>query len=99
MALDCGFTMITLDCSDFLDSSANHLKEEELAERYSMIDKSVRNELEDRYLNKTFLVGEDLDITFEELDFMRIVLIYLDAISFASEIIGSLFPRWKKGRF
>ena len=96
MALDCGFTMITLDCSDFLDSSANHLKEEELAERYSMIDKSVRNELEDRYLNKTFLVGEDLDITFEELDFMRIVLIYLDAISFASEIYRELISQVEK---
>lgn len=93
MALDCGFTMITLDCSDHLDSSADQLSETEVLDKYSQLDESIRSRLEDRYLNKSFSIGEGINIDFEEVDFKRIILIYLDAIKFATKIYNSLISQ------
>ena len=90
MALDYGFTMITLDCSNHIDSSINEFTELEIEEDYLKIDKSTRDELEEKYLNKTFSIGDDTTITFKDIDFKRIVLVYLNTIEFATEIYNDL---------
>lgn len=94
MALDCGYTMITLDCSEYINNSANQLSEIEVQEEYSKVSHSIKNELEQRYMNKTFSLGEeDVNITFEEIDFKRIILIYLETITFINMIYNSLLSK------
>jgi len=63
-ALDLGFTMITLDCSDHIDNDAASLSDAEVEAKY---EKNA--EIEDIYLGKTFDVGEGITVSFtaEEL--------------------------------
>ncbi|MBO4394542.1 MAG: hypothetical protein J5800_09380 [Spirochaetales bacterium] len=80
-ALDSGCTMITLDCSEQIDNTIEHLTKEQVYAKY------VKNqELEDLYLNKSFDVGEGVVISFDEELFKRTVLIYCDAIKHAVDI-------------
>lgn len=90
MALDCGFTMITLDCSDHIDSSINEFTEIEIENNYLTIDKLIRDKLEKKYLNKTFSISDDITITFKDIDFKKIILIYLDTIQFTTQIYNDL---------
>lgn len=90
MALDYGFTMITLDCSNHIDNSINEFTKLEIQKNYLEIDKSIRNELEEKYLNKIFSINDDTTITFKDIDFKRTILIYLDTIQFSTEIYNDL---------
>lgn len=79
-ALGLGFTMITLDCSEHISSSATSLSAEELK------DVELPNEISDIYLAKKFNVGEGLIIEFNENELKRAYLIYSKAIDFACEM-------------
>ncbi len=80
MAIDCGYTMITLDCSEHIHGEAAGMRAEEVAERCGS-DPA----LEARYLNQVFSV-EDKEIRFEAEELKRISLIYGEAIEFAASI-------------
>ncbi len=85
MALKCGFTMITLDCSEYIDNSIEGLSPEELMDQYELIDESVMAYWERKYLNRTLKFGDyELSINIREL--ASAVLIYSDAIDFAESI-------------
>lgn len=86
MALENGFTMITLDCSEHIDSSLNYLNNKEINKRYLKIPKSIRDGLEDRYLDKKFNLGENIEINYDREKLEKIILIYLDTINFTSKI-------------
>ena len=87
-ALESGCTMITLDCSEQIDNSIDHLSKEEVNAKY------VQNkELEDIYLNKSFDVGEGVTISFDEELYKRTVLIYCEAIKHAVDIYFSLIMK------
>ena len=90
MALDCGFTMITLDCSDYIDNSIYEMDEEQIEQKYSLIEKPVRQVLEKKYLNKAFVINNNMSLTFNNLDFKRIVLVYLNTIEHAASIYKEL---------
>lgn len=77
MAINHRFAMINLDCSDRIDNSINKFSESEVGKRYLQLEKPIRKELERKYLNKTFTLGQDVIITFEEVDFKKVILIYL----------------------
>lgn len=80
-ALNSGYTMITMDCSEHIDNSIEGLSKEEVYKKY------VPNaELEKLYLNKSFDLGEGVVISFDEELFKRTVLIYADAVSYAEGI-------------
>lgn len=79
-ALGLGFTMITLDCSEHISSSAASLSAEELK------DVELPNEISDIYLAKKFNVGEGLIIEFNENELKRAYLIHSKAIDFACEM-------------
>ena len=76
MALDCGFTMITLDCSEHINNQAATYDDRMVEEKYAGIPLPVREVLEDRYLNSEFTLPDGLRITFECTEFRRIVLVY-----------------------
>ncbi len=80
-ALNCGFTMITLDCSEHIRNDVSNMTDAE-------VDAAYRKDtaLEETYLNRSFTIGGDVFLTFDEASFKRMTIIYGKAISFASEI-------------
>ena len=89
-ALDLGFTMITLDCSDHIDNDAASLSDAEVEAKY---EKNA--EIEGIYLGKSFDVGEGITISFTEEELRRIVLVYGKAIDFAVSIYEEFFKDGK----
>lgn len=86
MALDCGFTMITLDCSDHINNSIYEMTKSQIEEQYLLIAEATRKDLEQKYMNKMFAVNENFKIFFNDIDFKKIVLVYLDTIEYTAHI-------------
>lgn len=84
-AISCGYTMITLDCSDHIRNDVLKMTNDQCVAAY------VTNvELERKYLGKTFSVG-DVTIQFTPDEFRRMCLIYNEAIDFAVSIYQQFF--------
>ncbi|MBP5177002.1 MAG: tagaturonate epimerase family protein [Clostridia bacterium] len=79
-ALSLGFTMLTLDCSEHIRSGVEKMTDEEVDKAVTLTD-----EYKKRYLSAPVRF-EDVTITFTENSLKRAVLIYADAIKFASHI-------------
>lgn len=80
LAIDCGYTMITLDCSEHIHGEAQNMSLAQLLEKGGLQPK-----LEERYLGKTFRV-EEHEITFGREELYEIHQIYGEAIDFADKI-------------
>ncbi len=89
-ALDLGFTMITLDCSDFIDNTAAGMTDAEVLAAYT-----PNADLENTYLGKTFDIGEGITLSFTAEELRRIVLVYGKAMDFAPEIFEEFFKDGK----
>ncbi|HAZ19440.1 MAG TPA: hypothetical protein DCY75_04635 [Clostridiales bacterium] len=89
-ALKLGFSMITLDCSDYIRNDLSSLSDQEITALYQN-----DSEAEKRYLETSFDLGENTVLTFTPEDYRRTVLIYSKAIHFATEIYHSLFSSGK----
>lgn len=79
-ALSCGYTMITLDCSEHIRGDVDGLSDGEVAAQCP-----ADPEFEALYVGKTFQVG-DYSVTFDLPDFRRTRLIYDKALDFAVSI-------------
>ena len=87
-ALESGCTMITLDCSEQIDNSIEGMTDEQVNAKY------VQNkELEARYLNKSFDIGEGVTISFDEQMYKRSVLIYSAAIEHCKDIFFNVIMK------
>ncbi len=89
MAIGCGFTMITLDCSEHIDNSVPALSQTEIDQRYLALPEADRKSLEGKYLGKKIKIDEDSSIEFSVAEFRKVVLIYLKAIRYTIEIYNS----------
>lgn len=89
-ALDLGYTMITLDCSDHIRNDVAGMSDAEVNAAYQ---KDAG--LEEIYLGKSFDVGEGITISFDEMALRRIILVYGAAINFATEIYETFFKDGK----
>jgi len=89
-ALDCGYTMITLDCSEHIRNDIVSAAQADVEAEYAKIPANVTSELEERYLNKSFPICDDITIEFSKEDLMRTVLIYLPAIAHAFSVYEEL---------
>jgi hypothetical protein len=77
MALDCGCTMITLDCSNNIDAAIANACDEEIDTLYAALPASVKTHYENNYVGKEFpVIGE---ISFKQ--FKRTVLVFYKAIT------------------
>jgi hypothetical protein len=85
MALDQGFSMITLDCSEKIDNTIDSLTAAEVARRYDGLAPDLRARVERDYLGKTFPVG-DIAITFSTEALQRTLLTYGETLAFIQEI-------------
>lgn len=88
-ALSCGYTMVTLDCSEHIRNDVDGLSDEAVAAQYK-----PNAELEAKYVGKTFDVGGN-KIYFDEGAFKRMSLIYNEAIDFAVGIYKKYFENSK----
>lgn len=85
MALDLGYSMITLDCSEKIDNSVDALDASAVAARYAGLPAAVRESMEAEYLGKTFSVKGEA-ICFEPEALQRTVLTYGETLAFIREI-------------
>lgn len=89
MALDCGFTMITLDCSEHIDNTVDAMTDAQVDEKYSQIEKQRRQYFEEKYLGKG-LIAETMEISLNLEELKRIVLVYAAAADHAKNVYHSL---------
>ena len=82
MAIEFGYTMITLDCSEHIDNSIGDLDARAVHEKYLEIPVFEQERLEAKYLQKSFALADVADIAFTKEEFERTVLVYYKATNF-----------------
>ena len=83
--LNCGYTMITLDCSEKIGRGIENLSDLEAAQIYKKFAFDYQSRIENSYLSKCFLIGGEA-YYFSKVDLIRCSLIYHDAIEFVKEV-------------
>ena len=79
-ALSLGFSMITLDCSDYIRNDIGKMSDEDILKQ-----DVLSSEYENRYLNQSFMI-DNHTIYFDELALKKSILIYKDAVNYAAKI-------------
>ncbi|NMA65698.1 MAG: hypothetical protein GX957_05575, partial [Clostridiaceae bacterium] len=81
-ALKCGYTMITLDCSEYI-RNIDAMTDAQINSEYSDFGCS---DLENVYKDKSFDIGDGTTLYFDDIEFKKTVLIYGKAIEFIYKI-------------
>lgn len=82
-----GVTMITLDCSDHIDSAAHSLDSAEAEERCNQaFPPELLRLWKERYRGKVFSIGKGRSVAVCESDFWQMLLTYGGAVRFAEEV-------------
>jgi len=89
-ALESGYSMITLDCSDHIQNEIYSMSDMQINEMY-VPDK----EQENIYLGKRVKITDDVILDFDEIEFKRMALIFNQAINFAQSIFKKYFKNMK----
>ena len=89
-ALGCGYTMITLDCSEHIRNDLATAPPSGIDALYEDLPADVISSLESSYLDKSFLINRDIAVEFSASDFRRMVLVYLPAINHALGVYREL---------
>ncbi len=92
-ALDCGFSMITLDCSEHIRNQAAYMNEAELETAYI-----PDTALESLYADKIFTLEGGINLRFDRAELARCQLVYGEAINFMKEV-HERFIRGRTGDF
>ena len=90
LALDCGFTMITLDCSEHINNNVVSLSDSVVDKMYSKLPEDERMRLEAKYLGKDFMLSDGYSVKFSPNELKRSVLIYNKAIGHTLEIYNNI---------
>lgn len=85
-ALELGYTMLTLDCTEYINDDLDQLSEEEINQLYLEVPDYLREGLEDQYLNKTFVLDSGYQLEYRDDNLKEIVLVYYKMLDFAKEI-------------
>lgn len=85
-ALDLGYSMITLDCSDYINDNFKARSKAEIEKAYQEVPEYLREGLEDQYLNKVFVLNSGYQLEYNDNNFKEIVLNYYQALDFVKEI-------------
>ena len=93
MALDYGFTMITLDCSEHIGGRHGVLSKAVVNEKYDEIDDVRRKLLELRYLGNSFKLKNGRIIEFTHELLKEAAVLYLKAIDFAVDVYNNLIKK------
>ncbi|MBP2075821.1 tagaturonate epimerase family protein [Oceanobacillus polygoni] len=91
-ALSIGMSMLTLDCSDYIDNRVSSATPEEIRNAYMELPAETKDYYEKNYLNKTFdLTG--ISLTFDELELMKNVLVYGKAIGYMVHVYNTYISK------
>jgi len=92
MALECGVTMITLDCSEHIRNDVAAMGGGQLNALYDQLPANQRAAYEAGYLGKTFAVEPEggAAVVFGEAELKRIVLTYGAAIGHTAAVYGDI---------
>jgi len=94
-ALDLGYSMITVDCSEKINADAAGLDTGGLKTGLAAMDEGVVRRYRGRYLDRSFPVGKG-SLAFDEDELARLVLTYDGALAFIAEIYARcIVPRGK----
>ncbi|MFN2340819.1 MAG: tagaturonate epimerase family protein [Halanaerobium sp.] len=85
-ALELGYTMLTLDCGDYIDQNLDQLSDTEIENAYQEVPDYLKEGLEDQYLDKTFVLNSGYQLEYNQENFKEIVLMYYKMLGFAKEI-------------
>lgn len=80
-AISCGYTMITLDCSEYIKTGIEKLDDTALEALYK-----ADAERENLYIGKSFEIADDVMIEFNRRSYMEAAVIYSDAIDFIEDM-------------
>lgn len=85
-ALDFGYTMITLDCSEHIHNEFECAREGLIRRRYDSLDEQERQYWEGKYKNRAFDLGSGKRIQISEDMLGKTVLMYRDVLAFVDDI-------------
>ncbi|OLS40941.1 tagaturonate epimerase family protein [Bacillus sp. MRMR6] len=88
MVLELGMSMITLDCSDYIQKRVEGLSKEEIRAEFESLPESTKNQFKDRYFNKVIDV-KGLSISFDEDTLMKNVLVYGKALDYMVHVFNT----------
>ncbi|MCL5289611.1 MAG: tagaturonate epimerase family protein [Firmicutes bacterium] len=94
-ALDAGVTMITLDCSEWIDNSILAATDYEVKGALQKLPHNKQKELENLYLCRKFMIGEH-EITFDTANLHKIILVYGKALDFIKEVYHEIIVAGKR---
>lgn len=80
-AISCGYTMITLDCSEYIRAGVENLSEDDLDALYE-----ADPEREALYIGKTFKITDEISVSFNERGYKECAAIYGSAIEFIEDM-------------
>ncbi len=93
--LNCGYTMITLDCSEKIEKRIESLSTVERVNFYEKLPSDYRSRIENTYLSKGFLIG-GIEYFFHKDDFIHYALLYHRAIEFIVEVYFNFLKKAKQ---
>jgi hypothetical protein len=85
-ALDLGYTMLTLDCTNYINDNLDQMAMSDIENAYAEVPDYLRKGLENEYLNKTFVLSSGYQLEYNRDNFKEIVLIYYKMLDFVKEI-------------
>jgi len=95
MALGCGYTMITLDCSEHIDNNALTRPQNEIDAWYARLPEAKRTKMERAYLDGPITLNNGRVLRFKPDSFRRIAAVYLNAVKFAAAIYAEFIAGGK----
>lgn len=87
-ALDNGFTMITLDCSEHIVNDLTGLDE-----KYMELDEKIRADAEKNYLDRKFLLETGEEVSFDQTALKKAVVMYQKAIDHTHYIYRDILQK------
>jgi hypothetical protein len=86
MTLDSGYTMITLDCSEYIRGDVLSLDDDAVSELYNALPADKREQWEAEYLSGPIHIADGVEICFSKASLERNALVYGDAIVHAERV-------------
>jgi hypothetical protein len=91
-AVRSGATMITLDLTEQTNTDYLDYSDEDLDVEYNKLSQAIREGFEDKYLNKSFDLGNGQDVTFSARDLKESILVFNKGLLYA-EYVNETFVK------
>jgi hypothetical protein len=93
MALELGFSMITLDCSEHINDEILDLTEAEVLSQYNQLPKAKRKEFEELYCDQRYELQNGATIYMDPEHYQRMALTYHQALDFMEKVYEQVITK------